>query len=494
MCHQYRQKKKKIECTELSKFCSKITDYDYKNPNSFSRRSSKIICFGMGSDSDSHINTHSLNNISDDVIGDSDILKTKTSFSRYPSNYAESEVSDIFKDDKKSYFSDGCGVSENKKSWPYSDGENDSLESSNESPKRSVDNIYLSGFNSQDDVRSEYDINPSPKRSPITNNIHAPKSSSIFSQNHLNSTNADFKEGKQNFFLSRQVSAMNEENMKEMKKSKTLESSYQIKSPKMVIKILKPEERDLDNINLETMIKQRNIMDTSIPSVRSNLNNILKNKKNSRYYQRDVNSEKLDSIIETSVNSKNEKLSSNKKKSSSQKLKSKQASENGTNTSMSHFEFHDHKNYGKNLDKLSKGEISRLHQEGNISESSGLQYIVNQKLSENKDFLSGMGSLNNLTQYIDNPYMHMSKHASRLSRDFQMGDNLSLFKDDVFHYNVEEITKRNSRMSIDNFFSNIKKNNKSDRIADSKLESIQGPYFTGKDSEKNILIRSNKGS
>jgi hypothetical protein len=444
----------------------------------------------MGSDSDSDINSGSLKNYSEDVVGDSDIIYTKTSFSRFPSNDEESQGSNFFGDDRESYKSDG--LDQKKESWLESEI-NGSLENSEKRKQRSLEKIFISNSNSND-VNSEYDIIPSPKRSPMTKNIHAPKSSSIFSQNHLNNPNIDSK-NKKNNFLSRQVSAMNEENLREIKKSKTLEGSYQPMSPKMVIKILKPEDYDLDNINLREMIKQRNIMDYKIPSVRSNLNNILKSKKPNRNHQREVNSEGLDSIKETSVNSKYDKYSSGKKKSSSQKINRKMENENCTITSasMSHFEFHDHNDFKEKLNELSKDELSRLNRTGNISESSGIQYMINPKFSEQKDFLSGVGSLNNLTQFIDFPYMNISKHASRLSRDFQTQDNLSLFKEDLFQCNLEEITKRTGRLSIENFFSNIKKNPKFDMVTDSKLESIQGPYFTGKHSEKNILIQSNKG-
>jgi hypothetical protein len=447
----------------------------------------------MDSESDLELkcNSNSLKNYSEDIVDDSDIIYTKTSFSRYPSNDDGSQVSNYFDKDQQSYKFEDFKTEKKNNSWKISDRDNSSKDSKNK--KKNSGNKFFSKSNSQHDLGSEYDFIPSPKQSPKVKNIHAPISSSIFSQNHLNS-NIDQHGKNKNQFLSRQISALDKnDETKEIKKSKTLEESYKVNSPKMVIKILKPENFDLDNVNIQDMIKKRNIMGSNFPSVRSNLNNILKNKKLSKNNQREVNSDGLDSIKETSVNSKLDRNSSGKKKSNSQEIKSKKGNITVTSASMSHFEFHDHNDFKEQLDGLSKDALSRLNKTGNISESSGIQYMINTKFSEQKDFLSGVGSLNNLTQYIDYPYMNLSKHASRLSRDFQTQDNISLFKEDLFQCNLEEITKRTGRLSIENFFSNIKKNPKFDMVAEPKLESIQGPYFTGKHSEKNILIQNTKG-
>jgi hypothetical protein len=432
--------------------------------------------------------------LSEDSINDSDIMYTRTSINKDisklsdPMNISQQEMfgsSGQMKQSKKSEEVDSQGSLQKSKSWKMSDM-SESLRTMSSFGKKSGSLPLNEESKEIEESEDKDEDKGTTSGSSQVKNIHAPKSSSIFSQNHINNATHDALNKEKQFF-SRQVSIKEQATSIKMKKSKTFEN--QEKPPQMLMNVLSPKkDYNLMDLDLKEMVMNRNIMDTKIPSNRSNLNNILKNKNAGKYNKNKAKggcSEKLDSIKESSMNSGKDKHSSNKKSSSNKKN-----AEIGTmmSQSLSHFQFEDHKNSEDPFTVYSKDDMSKASKTDDLSDLSGLQHLVNNRLSENKEFLSGVGSLNNLTQYIDFPYLNISKHASRLSKDFQTQDNISLLKDDIFQKNLEEYTKRTGRLSIENFFSNIKKNQNFELIPDSKLESIQGPYFTGQQSEKNISL------
>ena len=489
----HQQKRKKIECTELSEFYSKITDYAPKPSELGSKGSYKIIC----SDSDTQLESGYPSNGEDksakDSINDSDIIFTETSINRHASGGSGSMIGseeDVFdgsvgeQESGESLDRKKGDTHESSKSWKMSE-----ISESFKTSKSEVkfgDSLQIDS-NNQDSGSNG--LKSPPLKSPgMVKNIHAPISSSIFSQNHINQP---FEKTSEKPFFSRQVSVKEPTDQAKFKKSKTLENKDQQNPSEILVNVLSPKKNyNLMDMDLEQMVKNRNIMDCKLPSNRSNLNNILKSRnllKINRQLGSGVHSERLDSIKESSLNSGKEAGSSQKKSSLQKKTKEKDSATQLSQT-LSHFQFEDHGPSGDPFTEYSKDDLSRHTKTDGFSEISGLQYLVNNKLSEQKEFLSGVGSLNNLTQYIDFPYLNVSKHASRLSKDFQTQDNISLFKDDIFQRNLEEITKHTGRLSIENFFSNIKKNQNFELIPDSKLECIQGPYFTGKEVKPGVGI------
>lgn len=472
-----------IECTELSKFCSKITDYNCKSPFSGSARSSKIICSGMESDS----NSGDSGGFIEDTVNDSDIIHS--SVSRLQSrrsqtvqlstdlgvgSYRFSLKKGASSLSNSGYFpekTDGLELPGESQSWQSKGSLGKKRGSAKWSPRESE----ILRQTSPQSPTSEYNYESSPKMG----HNHAPIESSLFSQNRLGRSKSKVD------FFSRQVSEIVTEHRKTIKKSKTVENSRGMGSPRMVIKIRPPEAHELDQVNIHEMIQNRNILENKIFSGRSDLDKMLRNKNFLKIVgsqKHRVNSE-MESIREHSTSPGNE-AGKNNQSSPSQSGKSRGG--NFTTTSLSHFEFQNHNDFQDQLERRSKKEMSESNRTGHGSELSGVPVVVEPKFSDQKEFMSGVGSLNNLTQYIDPPYLNMSRQASRLSRDFQTQDNLSLFRDDKLQYNVEHIPGHPKNMSIEKYFSNIKKNPAHDVATDAKLESIQGPYFTGKDSDPNL--------
>lgn len=482
---RHRKKAPEADCTELSKFCSKITDYNWRSRNSRSEGSSKIIC----SDMESGSNLKASLGYIEDTVNDSDIIQSSASrpFSHRSNTVQFSE--DMCLDSHQSLSKrgisrlSGSGKSSKKTDGPPSLRQSSSWQSSGSagkkrnSGKRSSPDIKLLRQNSPRSPTSEYNYESSPRKG----HNHAPVISSLFSQNCLGQSRS------RNNFFSRQVSAVIGEQPKMIKKSRTTENSRALVSPKMVIKIRPPQAHELDNVNIHEMIQNRNIFDSKIPSVRSNLDNMLRNKR----YLKLAGSRKQHKNSEMQSIREHSRSRKRSKEAPSQRAKSESCKSrpgNYTATSMSQFEFQNHNDFRDAVDWTSKGEFSRLSRTGNGSELSGVQVMVGPKFSDQKEFMSGVGSLNNLTQYIDFPYLNMSKHASRLSRDFQTQDNLSLFRDDKLQYNLECIPKGTARMSIEKYFSNIKKNPAQDVTSEARLESIQGPYFTGRESDQCLAM------
>ena len=206
-------------------------------------------------------------------------------------------------------------------------------------------------------------------------------------------------------------------------------------------------EIDLLGIDLETLAQNRNIFDDKIDTHRSNMKIVLTpsniSQKGSRASKPESESNEIGKLL----------------------LKDPHAL---GSESLSHFEFFDHQKHEDLVPSIS-----------NPGSDSHPTDVPSRLRRTSHGVLSGLGSLSNVTQLLDRPVLRMSKLGSRLSGELGLFDGSTMFQEERVPLSVAGVESLKSRLSIDNFFSNLKNCDELGADYGSGIGSIKGPFFTG---------------